>query len=60
MEAKVVTADCFRREIKMENGQEVVLSLDFYSVPTEQKNRIEEAARTFFDSVMEILKSNPI
>ena len=46
MEVEVLKTDYIRREIKTGDNQGVVLSLDFYSVTTEQKNRIEEAVHT--------------
>ncbi len=59
MEVEVLKTDYIRREIKTGDNQGVVLSLDFYSVTTEQKNRIEEAVHTLFNSIVETLKNNP-
>lgn len=60
MSIRTSRSDCIRWEIKVEDGREIAMDLQIYSMPDEQKSQIEKAVRAFYDQAMEILKNSPI
>ncbi len=46
----------FGEEIRIDNHKFLTVSVDFYSIPCEHRNRVEEAAKNFLHSVTEICK----
>lgn len=60
MSINMSRSDLIRWEIKVEDGREVTMDLRIHRVADGQRSQIEEAARTFHSSVMEILKDSLI